>query len=227
MTNKMYEKTVTWNPFKGCLFDCIYCKPSFQLQARRQKWRCTDCYNFVPHNHPERLNKIPSGETIFACGNGDISFCNYKFTNQIIESIKKSKKNSVFFLQSKRPEYFEAFLDKLPNSVRLLTTLETNRDDNYDKISRAPKPSTRYEQFLNLDYPNKIVTIEPIMDFDLNEFVDMIVNINPMYVWLGLNTRPKQVTLPEPSKEKFDEFRERLKENNINVNFQTVREDFK
>ena len=31
--SKMYAEAVTWNPFKGCKFDCSYCKPSFQQQA--------------------------------------------------------------------------------------------------------------------------------------------------------------------------------------------------
>ena len=60
MTEHMYENTQTWNPFKGCLFNCLYCKPSFQAQAKRQKHKCTQCYNYVPHTHEDRLGKIPS-----------------------------------------------------------------------------------------------------------------------------------------------------------------------
>ena len=110
--SNMYTNVKTWNPFKGCLFDCEYCKPSFQLQAKRQKNRCMDCYNFIPHTHPDRLDKIPSAETIFVCGNGDISFCVPQFTVKIIDSIKNNlskHKDKIFFMQSKRPEYFHQF----------------------------------------------------------------------------------------------------------------------
>ena len=36
--SNMYAEAKTWNPFKGCAFDCVYCVPSFQRQAKRQKW---------------------------------------------------------------------------------------------------------------------------------------------------------------------------------------------
>ena len=85
--SRMYTGVKTWNPFKGCSFDCSYCKPSFQLQAKRQKHNCIKCYTYVPHQHPERLNRIPSAETIFVCGNGDISFSGKSYTREIIESI--------------------------------------------------------------------------------------------------------------------------------------------
>ena len=50
-----------------------------------------------------------------------------------------------------------------------------------------------------LGWPRKVVTIEPVLDFDLMEFPQMIKALAPEYVWLGLNSRPKQVPLPEPS----------------------------
>lgn len=223
----MYTNVKTWNPFKGCLFNCTYCKPSFQAQAKRQKHKCQWCYEFVPHIHPERLEKFPSAKKIFVAGNGDICFCSEKFTREIIKVISNKKyKDKVFYFQSKRPQYFEKFLDILPENVVLITTLETNRIENYENISKAPNPVQRYSQFLKLDFPNKVITIEPIVDFDHDEFLSMILNINPDYVWIGLNTKPKQVHLPEPSKEKFDRFYNSLLEHDINVKYQTIREDY-
>lgn len=59
------------------------------------------------------------------------------------------------------------------------------------------------------------------MDFDHDEFLKMIKKINPEYVWLGVNSRYKQVNLPEPTKEKFENLRDAicnmLTENKINV----------
>ena len=86
MKTRMYAGTKTWNPYKGCEFDCIYCKPSFQKQAKRQKQLCDKCYSYEPHEHPERLHKIPNAEIIFVAGNGDISFANPKFIFKIIDS---------------------------------------------------------------------------------------------------------------------------------------------
>ncbi len=71
----MYKAAKTWNPFKGCQFDCTYCRPSFQLQSKRQMHLCRKCYNYEPHCHEDRLTKIPSASIVFVCGNADISFC--------------------------------------------------------------------------------------------------------------------------------------------------------
>jgi len=58
----MYSDTKTWNPFVGCLHGCVYCVPSFQAQVKRWgKKNCSLCYDYLPHPHPERLGKIPSG----------------------------------------------------------------------------------------------------------------------------------------------------------------------
>jgi hypothetical protein len=226
MTKRMYDETKTWNPFKGCRFDCVYCEPSFKRQAKRQKHNCTDCYNYVPHYHPERLSNIPPLRTIFVCGNSDLSFCRERFMFQIIKAINKRNKRhpeKTYFFQSKRPGYFAPFLSDLPTNAIILTTLETNRDKGYRQISKAPVPTVRYKQLLSLDYPRKVVTIEPVLDFDLEVFVDWIKSINPEYVWLGYNSRPKQVQMPEPDEEKMVRFIIELKKNNIHIKFKELR----
>jgi uncharacterized Fe-S cluster-containing radical SAM superfamily protein len=202
----MYADAETWNPFKGCKFGCTYCIPSFQLQAKRQKQNCMSCYWYEPHEHPDRLAKIPSSEIVFVCGNGDISFCKPSYLRRIIEAVASRGGNQSFYLQSKEPSCLKPFLKMLPKTVILVTTLETNRDEGYGKISKAPKPSQRFNQFVSLEYPRKVVTIEPVMDFDVEEFANWIIEIQPEYVWLGFNSRDKQVHLPEPSPDKLREF---------------------
>lgn len=223
---RMYEGVKTWNPFKGCLFDCVYCRPSFQQQAKRQKRNCTDCYNYLPHEHPERLNKIPNAETVFVCGNSDISFAEKSFTESIIKAVcthSKKHPEATYYFQSKRPAYFRPFVDRLPDSAIVLTTLETNRDEGYSRVSRALLPSIRYGQFLGLPYRRKAVTIEPVMDFDLEPFLGWIVDLDPEYVWLGFNSRPKQVSLPEPSYEKVLQLIEALAARNIEIKAKDLR----
>lgn len=84
----MYDKAKTWNPFRGCRYDCIYCDPSFKRQAKRLKQLCLKCHSFEPHWHPDKLSKIPSSEIVFVCGYADISFCPPEQTRQIIKAIK-------------------------------------------------------------------------------------------------------------------------------------------
>lgn len=205
--SNMYAEAQTWSPFKGCKFDCSYCGPSFKRQARRQKQRCQQCADYVPHCHPSRLEKIPSKKIVFVAGNADISFCPPAFTRRIIAAIKahlaRSRAPKIFFFQSKRPVYFQQFLAEFPKEVILLTTLETNRDKGYQQVSKAPPPSVRYEQFKSLAYPRKVLTVEPVLDFDVDIFARWIIALKPEYVWLGLNSKPGQVTLPEPPAEKL------------------------
>ena len=223
---RMYSDVKTWNPFKGCFFDCVYCIPSFQKQAKRQKHNCMDCYNYVPHYHHERIKKIPDADIVFVCGNGDISFCREDYVKDIIQAIKdhnRRKPSKTYYFQSKRPECFESFLNLFRENVIILTTLETNRDDGYENISKAPKPSGRYKQFLKLNYPRKVITIEPVADFDLDIFSGWIKEINPEYVWLGYNSRPKQVNMPEPNEEKVLNLISDLKSHGIMIRGKELR----
>jgi DNA repair photolyase len=224
----MYAGAKTWSPFKGCKFDCNYCEPSFKRQAKRQKNLCQDCYSYTPHRHEERLpiRKIPSAPIIFVCGNSDISFCRPDFTRRIIESIVEhsaSRPQTTYYLQSKKPDYFKPFLSELPESVVLLTTLETNRDKGYKAISKAPPPSVRYKQFKALAYPRKVVTVEPVLDFDLRTFGAWIRGIQPEHIWLGFNSKPESVDLPEPSEEKVQKLANKLLDAGIEVRGKKLR----
>jgi hypothetical protein len=225
-TSNMYAEAKTWNPFKGCRFDCVYCAPSFQRQSKRQKHLCQDCYTYTPHCHEDRLSKIPSAQIVFVCGNADISFSPPDFVRRIIERIVEHNErspNKTYYFQSKEPVCFEPILADLPDNVILLTTLETNRDDGYDAISKAPLPSDRYQQFKALNYPRKVITIEPVLDFDLGTFAAWICSIRPEYVWLGYNSKPEAVILPEPSEDKVRRLADRLMEPGIAVRGKTLR----
>ena len=219
---RMYSNTKTWNPFVGCNYECEYCKVSFQLQYKRRGLNNYNCYHFIPHEHEERLkiNRIPSSDIIFVTGFGDISFSSIEFTKKIIDSIKKKNKNkpdTVYYFQSKNPKYFSNFVDLFPKNVILLTTLETNRDNNYNLYSKAPVPSKRYKDFIDLDYTRKVITIEPIMDFDLDIFSNWLIKAKPEYIWLGFNSRPKQVHLDEPLNNKVKKLIKLLKQSGLIV----------
>ena len=184
--SRMYEDTVTWNPFKGCGFNCTYCEPSFKRQAKRAK--CDLCKIYIPHFHRDRLKKFPSAKTLFVCGNGDISYAIPPVMEEILVAVAGrvvKRPKTTFYWQSKNPAFFADYLDWFinPNYV-LLTTLETNRDEGYHDISHAPLPSDRWVAFKDLDWPRKILTVEPILEFDLGPFLEMILKVNPEMVYL-------------------------------------------
>ena len=180
-----------WNPFRGCNFDCIYCmESSFQSFGDRRLYDCKKCNNYEPHEHPERLlpeyelEDTPYMKFIFTCSSGDISFCSTEFLQLIINRIKQEPDKN-FLIQSKNPDTFNRV--RFPKNVILGTTIETNRDVLYreNNISKAPVPSKRYEDFLNVNHYQKMVTLEPLLDFDLDVMIEWICNINPLFVWIG------------------------------------------
>ena len=211
-----------WNPFVGCKFDCSYCGSSFQRQAKRQKKNCMKCYRYTPHTHEKRLKaylpKTNEGEFIFTCASGDVSFCSTPFLKKIVKRIKEQP-NKTFLLQSKNPKTFNRV--DIPENVILGTTLETNRDALYKGVSKAPKPSQRQSDLAKVNHSKKMVTIEPILDFDLDVMVRWVKEINPVVVWLGFDSKNNH--LPEPSVEKFNRFHQALKKAGFNVILKTVK----
>ena len=229
----MYPETATHNDFVGCKFDCVYCEKSFKRLLRRagRNIGCQDCYNYTPHTHPERLGKIPSAPNIFMMGTGDIAFCEPEYVYRIFESIEQHKPRSrkTYLFQSKDPSTFKQYLPWFKEHVdivQLLTTLETNRDKGYELISKAPPPSQRFIDFYNLDYPRKVVTIEPVLDFDYDKFLSMILDLHVQggleYVWFGYDS--KGCGLPEPSTLKAQRFVDALKMYGVEVRGKTLRD---
>jgi len=227
----MYQDAFIWNVFKGCEFDCIYCKSSFQRQAKRQKptidkngnFRgCQDCYDYKPHFHPERLNQsLPNtvgDQFIWVGSSGDISFCKKERMDLILERIKKLP-HKTFFFQTKDPKYFWD-LD-LPENVILGITLETNRGNNYKIISKALIPPLRANDFIERIYDRKFITIEPIIDFDLDNFIFLITSINPERIYIGYDT--KKCRLPEPSLKKTLNLIRKLRERGFYVKEKLMR----
>lgn len=232
MTSNMYPNTRTYNGFLGCNFDCVYCEKSFKRVLRRvgRNIGCDKCYNYVPHTHPERLNKIPSSPIVFVFGQGDIYFCPEYFVRKTFKAIDahKPRKPKTYYFQSKAPSVFNFYLkwfNENDDKVILLTTLETNRDEGYRNSSKALHPTMRFWDFLDLEYSRKVVTIEPVLDFDHEEFVSWMKRLRDQgtleYVWFGYDS--KNCGLPEPSIEKAQAFVDALQALGIEVRGKSLR----
>ena len=86
--------------------------------------------------------------------------------------------------------------EEFPPEVILLTTLETNRDEGYEAISKAPPPSVRYEQFraLKLSQEGRYHRARARLRPDDVRHLDS--QHQPEYVWLGFNSKPDPWTCP-------------------------------
>lgn len=225
--SNMYTLSVAQlNPHVGCLFECRYCKPSFQRQLKRwAKGKCEKCYQFKPHGHLERLKqKLPTTrymQFIFLCSNGDVAFCPTPILEQI-RDFTKLHSDKTFLIQSKSPKTFNRV--KFPKNVILGTTIETdknhfyslpqqiyptkeeaNRNSRYDQISKAPSTTERIIEFQKILHPLKMLTYEPVLNFTVEGMVTWAELIQPCMIWLGMDSKPKQNRLPEPSLEKVRE----------------------
>jgi hypothetical protein len=115
---------------------------------------------------------------------------------EVLAKCRESNSNTYLF-QSKNPKRFLAFRDVFPSNVLLGTTIETNRENDFtggQLIRDRAKSMSMLEGF------RTFVTIEPIMDFDLDELLFLLKGIQPEFVNIGADS--KNHGLSEPSKEK-------------------------
>lgn len=203
--NMYSDNKKSWNVFVGCYFDCVYCVKSFQAQMKRQMPKhneenqlirgCQDCYDYKPHFHENRLkDKLPltkGDEFIWCCASSDIYFAKEEWIEMILEKIRTYPIRT-FFFQTKDPSVFKKY--DFPNNVLLGTTLESNRA--YYDVSKAPETAIRFNNFLEVKHHRKIITIEPIMEFDLYDFAFMIKKISPERIYIGYDTKNSNLNEP-------------------------------
>ena len=224
--------TETWNPIVGCSHNCVYCWA--RRQAQRQKKNCPKCGWFTPHLHEERLNrKFKPNTLVFVSDMGDL-FCERVPEEWIIAVLSVIKKypQTTFFLETKNPAkmLYLAFYIPKDNTI-LSTTIETNIIHGnsfggweYEDISNAPYPCNRYLYMLrsNLKRFNKHVSIEPILEFDLDVLIKWILNIKPKFgVSIGYDNY--NCRLPEPKLSKTLRLIEELEKHGIKVERKTLR----
>lgn len=189
------DLTHTKNYIKGkCYFDCKYC---YMKRWGNQK---------PPRLDASELNEdLGSGKFIFVGSSIDMlapdipSVWIYK----IMEHLHCVEDENKFLFQSKNPVRFIDFADVIPHNSILCTTIETNR--NMVNISKASDPMLRAEAMRELkDMGYKtMITVEPVLDFDLHDFIMMLQYCKADQINIGADSCGHK--LPEPSKEKLQE----------------------
>jgi len=157
----------------------------------------------VRFDHNERKMDLGEGNFIFVGSSCDM-FAENVHPEWIIKTLQhceKYDKNGYLF-QTKNPKAFSDYAANIAaiEKFALCVTLETNRWYE-DIMKNSPKITSRVYEFAEIPYSNKYVTIEPIMDFDLVEFVLMLQDINPIQINIGADSGGHN--LPEPSKDKI------------------------
>lgn len=179
--------THTWNTIKGkCPHLCTYC---YMNRYGNQKP--------VRFDYKEFETDLGSGNYIFVGSSCDMFADNipYEWTRKTLEYCRKF--DNTYLFQTKNPNGF--YLHDFPDKTRLCTTIETNRWIP-EIMGNSPQPRERSILLGDITAYKKYVTIEPIMDFDLDELISFIRYINPVQVNIGADTGNNK--LPEPSKMK-------------------------
>lgn len=198
-TGNMYNFiTHTWNTIKGeCPHGCSYCY--------MKRWGKQPPLHF---DEKELKTDLGKGNFIFVGSSCDMFACDipHKWIRRTLDHCWQFNENK-FFFQTKDPFGLQVFLRDfspkyLKTHVSVCTTLETNIY-HYEIMNDCPDPRDRVSDFRFIDECDKYITIEPIMDFDLKEFVEMIKICNPIQVNIGADSSPKRNNLPEPPKEKI------------------------
>jgi len=163
---------------------------------------------FYPHLIESEFSKtFKPREFVFIGYMGDISFATPAEALRINTHIRKFP-DTRFLLCTKNPYCFFKWDDlEWPDNVVIATTIETNR---LNRLSKAPTTYDRFATLLRYHHPHKMVSIEPIMDFDPATLLCWIDDLQPEIVEVGADNYKN--SLPEPDGEKLDELLARLRQ---------------
>jgi hypothetical protein len=186
--------THTWNTVKGiCPHGCSYCymkrfknqKPvRFERNELREFDRDCEKYGpglfiFVGSSCDMWAEDIPDSwisDTLAKCREADLN---------------------AFLFQSKSPFRFVPWSGSIPAGSILCTTIETNR--TYRAVMGVcPTPWSRAYSMAEIPDFRRFVTIEPIMDFDLEPLVELVKRCEPEQVNIGADSGGNH--LVEPSR---------------------------
>ena len=194
--------THSWNTVKGqCFHDCSYCY--MKAENRVLGETKLDETEFKTDLLSDLFIFVGSGTDLFARNipkewiERTLNHC-YDANNTLFGATNK------YLFQSKNPKRILDFIEHpvFKQSV-LCTTIETNRFYE-EHMCYAPRIEARVsamEEINKLGF-DTYVTIEPIMDFDLEELVELIKRCNPKQVNIGKNSKEEIIKLPHPTANK-------------------------
>lgn len=189
----MYDfVTHTWNPIKGkCYHDCSYC---YMKRWGEQKP--------VRLDEKELKTNLGPGNFIFVGSSCDM-FAENIPDEWILSTLRKcyDHPTNQYLFQTKNPERILNFNHFVFRQSVICTTIES--DIWYpDIMKNSPSPHSRAAAMNKISKAvSTYVTIEPILDFNMEEMLELIKRCNPVQVNIGADSGKNN--LPEPSPDKI------------------------
>jgi DNA repair photolyase len=184
--------TKTWNPIRGaCPHQCAYC----YVKKSRAKWLYEGPPKLIESQFKKSLGK---DNFIFVGSMIDIFAAEIKgaWIGETLEYCRSFPDNKYLF-QSKNPIAMLDWIDEFPANSIIGTTIETNRFYS-DHMGKTPLPQSRADHMRRISkmYPT-MLTIEPIMAFNLDVLVNLVRWCQPQWVNVGADSQGHN--LPEPT----------------------------
>jgi len=187
--------THTWNVVKGkCIHDCVYC----YMKRFPQKDLWFDVSELKVNLGDDKFIFVGSSTDMFA------SNVSSDWIKKVL-FVCKSFTNNKYLFQTKNPHRFLEFADLFPINSVLCVTIESNKSNDDVNCADSPSMRVRYLEVLLDNYIFPIhITIEPVMDFDISEFLYLLKKCSPSQINIGADSnRSRTYVYPEPSKEKL------------------------
>jgi DNA repair photolyase len=179
----------TWNPVRGkCPYECVYCY--------------TGRWGDLPPLHLDSkvLNEnLGKNNFIFICSGCDLFHPDIPddWISAVIAHAKKF--NNQYLLHTKNPGRALLWNGAVNKNFILCVTIESNSPpphDLYPFISKAPPPASRFRE-LKKWAGRRMIAIEPILQFEIETFAQIIIETRPEQVNIGADSGKNN--LPEPS----------------------------
>jgi protein gp37 len=192
--NMFHFVTHTFNPISfNCWkdgFACDYC----YMKTMAQRFQVLDREKCLA----EKLPNLGTDRVIFPGSSTDIF--HPAIPDQWLETVLNHcrKFPNRYWFQTKNPGRMKDF--SFPEYTTLAVTIESNRPY---LGSRAEEPIRRAAEFAWVHAVRKAINIEPVMDFDTEDFLLLIRNTGSKTVIIGAGTKTQH---PEPDPGKLTEF---------------------
>jgi len=219
--SRMFKNVATWNPVTGCSHGCTYCWAAKLARTRlKNNPRYKDGFDKY-QLHAKEFKPLKEHTTYFVCAMGDLwaegcpqAYGEAVFTFLESETGPEGEPNcpdttTLLFLTKNPAMYLQQWPKGIepPENYILGATIESNRFAPGGRLFwvKAPNPTDRIFAMMEFReiHPNArlFISIEPIMEFDLDAFIKAIKAIRPEWIYIGLDNHHSK--LPEPTEKEI------------------------